>query len=76
MRETWYVLEDGSVADPRDCALDQDGVLCHMDGRKVAKRGADAYSSRSVETDDFKTKDITPEPAKSGYKTRASKAEK
>lgn len=34
MSETWYVLDDGSVADPRDVRVE--GVLRHKDGRAVA----------------------------------------
>lgn len=36
MRETWYVLEDGSCGDPREIAPGKDGKLAHKDGRKVA----------------------------------------
>jgi hypothetical protein len=36
MRETWYVLEDGSCGDPREVALDDKGALRHKDGRAVA----------------------------------------
>jgi hypothetical protein len=34
--ETWYVLEDGSVAAPRDVVVGASGVLQHRDGRAVA----------------------------------------
>lgn len=36
MRETWYVLEDGKVADPNEIAPDEGGVLRHKDGVAVA----------------------------------------
>lgn len=36
MSETWYVLDDGSAADPREVAPDKAGVLRHKDGRAVA----------------------------------------
>lgn len=36
MRETWYVCEDGSFADPRETAPDSEGRLVHKDGRKIA----------------------------------------
>lgn len=36
MRETWYVLEGGAVADPNDCAPDAAGVLRHVSGVAVA----------------------------------------
>mgnify|MGYP001235049916 CR=1 FL=1 len=34
--ETWYVMEDGSVANPRLIKRGADGKLVHKDGRKVA----------------------------------------
>ncbi|MDP2410363.1 MAG: hypothetical protein Q8M26_08760 [Pseudolabrys sp.] len=46
MRETWYVLEDGSVADPRDVNADEKGILQHKDGRAVAYR-PDGITPRS-----------------------------
>lgn len=48
MRDTWYVLEDGSVVDPSEVAPDQDGVLRHKDGVAVDMRG-DAPRSRNVD---------------------------
>lgn len=36
MSETWFVLEDDSVGDPRDIAPGKDGMLRHKDGRAVA----------------------------------------
>ena len=36
MTETWYVMEDGSAADPREIAWDDRGGLRHRDGRAVA----------------------------------------
>jgi hypothetical protein len=39
MQETWYVLEDGTSADPNDVAPGDDGALRHTDGRAVAMRG-------------------------------------
>lgn len=70
MRETWYVLEDGSVADPAECAVNDKGKLAH-NGVPVAMRG-DAYSSRSVEVD---AKDMRPARTGKGYKTRDAKAD-
>lgn len=52
MRETWYVLEDGRVADPRDvtpCPETPSGErLLHADGVAVAMRG-DVPSTRGVD---------------------------
>lgn len=50
MRETWYVLEDGRVADPNDVVTDEKGTLAHKDGLAVAMRG-DIPHSRSVDAD-------------------------
>ena len=58
MRATWYVLEDGNVADPAECAPDGNGVLRHKSGIAVARRG-DTYSSRGVDL-----RDMQPKPAK------------
>lgn len=46
-RETWYVLEDGSFADPNDVAPDEAGHLVHADGVRVRLSG-DVYASRSL----------------------------
>ncbi|MCO5071133.1 MAG: hypothetical protein M9944_08005 [Rhizobiaceae bacterium] len=57
MRETWYVMEDGSTGDPSDIAPGKDGKLVHKDGRKVAyaphgprTRGVDADAERAKAT--------------------------
>lgn len=36
MKETWYVMEDGTPGDPREIRPDSEGVLRHKDGRAVA----------------------------------------
>lgn len=76
MRETWYVLEDGSVADPAEVATDNGGVLRHASGVAVAMKGQ-VPSSRGVDPDEERAKvkgrDMKPEPAKRGYKTRETK---
>lgn len=46
MRETWYVMEDGSAGDPRDVRPGEDGRLRHSDGRSVAYR-SDGVTPRS-----------------------------
>jgi hypothetical protein len=50
MIETCYVLEDGSVAHPRDVKRDAQGALHHIDGRAVAMRG-DVPRTRSVDVE-------------------------
>ncbi len=75
MRETWYVLEDGSVADPADVYHDGAG-LRHKNGIAVAMRG-DVPSSRSVDFEEERAKaqpEDAPKP-KRGYKTRESRAD-
>lgn len=47
---TWYVLEDGSAADPSDVSPDKEGVLRHRGGMAVAMRG-DVPRSRSVDVE-------------------------
>lgn len=70
MRATWYVLEDGSVVDPNDCAPDARGVMRHASGVAVAMRGG-ALSSRGV---DLEAAQAEAEVPKRGYKTREAKA--
>ena len=74
MRETWYVLEDGSVADQAD--VYHDGTrLRHKGGVAVAMRG-DVPSSRSVDPEAERAKAQPEEPkAKRGYKTREARAD-
>jgi hypothetical protein len=87
MRETWYVLENGEAADPREVAPDVAGVLRHVSGIAVAMRGQ-AASSRGVDPEEErakaralnadkakpKGKGMNPAEAKAGYVTRESKA--
>lgn len=40
VHDTWYVLEDGSKADPNDVAPDDNGMLRHKSGVAVAMRGS------------------------------------
>lgn len=81
MRETWYVLEDGSAADPREVAPDDAGVLRHVSGMAVAMKGQVA-SSRGVDPEEERAKakakprgkDMKPSAGGAGYVTRESKA--
>lgn len=52
MRETWYVLEDGSLGDPRDVSLDGEGLLRHKNGAAVAMRAPGVPHSRGVDDAD------------------------
>ena len=69
MRETWYILEDGSAGDPRHIAPDESGMLRHLDGRVVAY-GPHGPRSRSVEPTDYASREMSAEKPKRGYKTR------
>lgn len=51
MRETWYVLESGDVANPADIVSDVKGRLFHKNGTAVAMRG-DTPSSRGVDAEE------------------------
>lgn len=45
MRETWYVLEDGTMGDPAEMAPDKSGRLRHKNGVAVAMRGEVPHTS-------------------------------
>lgn len=78
MRETWYVLEDGTYADPNECSTDEAGKLVHKSGVAVAMRGQ-VPSSRGVDPEEErakpKGKELKADKPKPPYKTRESKAE-
>lgn len=84
MRETWYVLETGDVADPRDIVH---GVepLKHKDGRAVAMRDdgvtprsrsvdVDAERAKAADAVKPKAREAKPAEPKTGYTTREAKA--
>lgn len=86
MRETWYKLENGAVADPADVSPGDDGRLVHSSGVAVAMKGG-VPSSIGVDPEVERAKaspapvdrEIRPAPArtptrKPGYKTRSKKA--
>lgn len=78
MHTTWYVLENGSPANPDDCAPDASGRLVHKSGIPVAMRGA-VPSSRGMSAEDIaalgSNREMKPAPSGKGYRTRASKAD-
>jgi len=55
MRETWYVLDDGSAVDPREVVRSADGRLGDRNGVAVAMRG-DVPMSRGVDPDEERAK--------------------
>jgi len=76
MRETWYVLEDGTPGDPAMIVTNDDGSLAHQDGRRVAygphgprSSGVDAEAERAT----YSTRELKPETPKRTYKTRQAK---
>ena len=73
MRETWYMLEDGTVADPNNIAPDDDGTLRHTSGVAVAMKGSVPHSI-GVDPAAERAKDIKPDAPKRIYKTREAKA--
>lgn len=83
MTETWYVMEDGSVGDPREIALGADGKLRHNDGRAVAyaphgprSRSVDVPEAKVMTADDpvkeavFQNDRQMKPQGRRGYKTR------
>lgn len=89
MQDTWYVLEDGSSADPSEVAPDAKGVLRHKSGMAVAigdhgnprSRGVDAEAERAKTVvkdkpkDVPKPKDMKAQESKPGYTTRDAKTD-
>lgn len=60
---TWYVLDDGSAADPADIVTGNDGKLASKDGRKVAYREDGVTPrSRGVDPDAERAKKAAPPP--------------
>jgi len=57
VHDTWYLLVDGTYADPNEVSHDKDGVLKHKNGVAVALResgvphtiGVDAVQNKNVE---------------------------
>jgi len=59
MRETWYVLEDGSYADPAEVGHDDAGTLRHKSGVAVAY-GPHGPRSRSMSPDEMAAARVKP----------------
>ena len=81
MRETWYLLEDGTCVSPNEVSPDKAGVLRNKSGAAVAMRGH-VPSTRGVDPDEEKAKgqpkhkDMKPDDhTKRHYRTRESKAD-
>ncbi|MGE4044470.1 MAG: hypothetical protein AB7F35_06430 [Acetobacteraceae bacterium] len=81
MQETWYVLENGTAADPNDVAPTGDGRLMHKSGVLVAMRGQ-VPASRGVDPEAErakaaapKSRDMKADGPRRGYTTREAKAD-
>lgn len=84
MRETWYLLENGDVASPRDVSPDSKGKLHHKSGIAVRMKG-DVPHTTGVDVpehqevvQEHKSREVKadkPKEPKASYKTRVSKAD-
>lgn len=52
MRETHYVLEDGSTVHPSECAFNEDGKLAHKSGLVAMRDDGETPRSRGVDIDE------------------------
>lgn len=52
MRETWYVLEDGTAVHPSEVAPNKDGRLAHKSGLVAMRDDGETPRSRGVDVDD------------------------
>lgn len=77
MEETWYVMEDGSVGDPREIGPDKDGLLRHKDGRavKYASYGPVSRGGVDPEAERGRGKQKAAPAAESSRATRDMKPE-
>lgn len=83
MRDTYYVLEDGTAVHPSEVAPNEDGRLAHKSGLVAMRDDGETPRSRGVDVDEAAppkaTVDMRPAapPApvsKRPYKTRQAKA--
>lgn len=82
MRETWYLLEDGTPVNPAEVAPNDKGALMHKSGSPVAIGAHGNPKSRSVDVEEEMakrkkpaTRELTADKPKAGYQTRESKAD-
>lgn len=75
--ETWYILEDGTFADPNEVSHGADGVLRHSGGVAVAygQYGPRSRGMSAEEISGYRTRDMEPERPKRQYRTREMKAD-
>jgi hypothetical protein len=65
MIETYYVMEDGSVAHPREVSPDKNGVLRNKKGAAVAMRRPGSPRTRSVDSAERPAPKAAPAPVQS-----------
>lgn len=74
MRDTWYVLEDGTRVSPADVSTDETGKLVHKDGMAVAMGSHGNPRTAGVDLDEtgnlIQPREMRPEPRSRNYKTR------
>lgn len=62
MIETWYLLKDGTYADPNECSVGEDGILRHEKGMEVAMRdNPNVPHTSSVDADEQRKGKKKPE---------------
>jgi hypothetical protein len=84
MRETWYKLESGEVANPDDVITREDGRLEHVSGELVAMRSPGVPFSVSVDQEEQTqemsgsaaglTREMVADKPKKTYKRRSKGA--
>lgn len=62
MRQTWYVLEDGTPVHPSEVAPNEDGRLAHAAGLVAMRDDGETPRSRGVDVDETAPKPV-PAPA-------------
>ena len=88
MRETWYVLEDGTAVHPSEVATNETGKLAHNSGLVAMRDDGETPRSVGVDVDESaahgvektpvvapaaKPRDMQAERPAQGYKTRQTK---
>lgn len=76
MTEVWFILTDGSVADPSDVSIDNTGILRHESGIAVAYKpsGPRAREASGDEIKAYRSRDMAVESPKRTYNRRDMKA--
>lgn len=71
MRETWYVLEDGTAVHPSEVAPNEDGRLAHKSGLVAIREDGETPRSRGVDVDE---PEVKKQPTTDELKAAADKA--